>query len=811
MLINYIKIAFRNIVRHKVYSIINILGLAIGMACAILLLLFVHDELSYDKYNSKYKRIYMIQTRIKIAGVEVKAYGYETPLLLGQAFKAEYPAIEDSIRVYPNRMVFLNNKGEAIGESGICLADPAIFKVFDFNFIYGSPDSALDSPHSIVLNKTLAKKYFGEQDPVGKVLSANNGVGYIVKGVFEDLPRNSSKPYKALISMQDLSEAIGVDMFKEASNSYTSIYFPIYTYILLSENSRIEDIIKDRERFREKYIAKSFTSPDDEFEVMFQRLDDAYLYSRPYPNSPVNVLQRVYILSALAMVILIIACINYINLATARSAGRAREVGVRKVLGADRPSIIKQFLCESIIITIMGILIALVLIELFLPDFNNIVGKELSFSATGDITLFSGILIITLFVGLMAGSYPAFLLSSFSPVKVLRGILKSGADKGMLRKILVVFQYTIAVIMIICTILLMKQMSYIQNMDLGFNKKDILYVELESEEEQRTIPAFKENLLKYSGILAAARSNETAGGLSLFSISCEVEDPNGKVREKLVSLMITDYDFIDLMGMKVLEGRSFDREIGSDKASAVLVNKTLVKEMGWSDTPIGKRIKWNDGERKVIGVLKDFQFQSLNDKIMPTIIILGEEISTSVRSNLSVLSIKIRPEDQNTTLEFVKKKWLEFNPKNPIEIRFLEDLFKMLYRTDKTTSLILSYSAFLGIFISCLGLFGLSSFIAENKTKEIGVRKVFGASVGSIVSKLSLNFLTLVVIASIIACPIAYYAMSKWHENFAYKTEISWWVFVGAGCIALLIALATVSYHAVKAALTDPVKALRYE
>jgi len=809
MLLNYIKIAFRNLLRHKVYSIINILGLAIGMACAILLLLFVRDELSYDKHNSKYERIYMVKTHLKIANME--HYGMESPLLLGQALKTEYSAVEEYTRICrSNRMYFINSQGEVIGEDGIFFADQSIFKVFDHKFIYGSPVEALDAPHTIVLSKSLSNKYFGDQNPVGKMLSSNNGAGYIVKGVFEDLPRNSLKRYNALISTQDLSEAIGMDAFTMASNSFSAIIAPIYTYILLSENSKLEDISKDHERFREKYIAKSLPSSSDVYEPMFQRLTDVYLHTQPYPNSPINILQRGYILTALALFILIIACINYMNLATARSAGRAREVGVRKVLGADRASLIGQFLCESIIVTVIAMLMALVMIELSFPAFNNLAGKELSFGAAGRAGQFLNILIVTLLVGIAAGSYPAFVLSSFLPIKVLRGGLKSGSDKGMFRKTFVVIQHVVSIAMIISTLLLIKQMSYIRNMDLGFNKKDILLINSRNKEDQKSFPVLKKNLLEYSGILTAARSSETGGNTGRFSTSCEIEDSNGKFREKVSGIVLVDHEFIDLMEMKVLEGRAFNKDLESDQAEAVLVNETLIEEMGWRDWPIGKRIRLEGSDKNVIGVLKDFQFQGLHEKIMPMIMILSEGTS-SLDPNLSVLSIKIRPEDSNKTIEFIKKKWLELNPMRPLEITFMEDLFNKQYRTEDAASRIFICSAFLGIFISCLGMFGLSSFIAGNKAKEIGVRKVFGASIWSIVSSLSLNFLLLVLIASIIACPIAYYTMSKWLENFAHNTEMSWWLFVGSICMALIIAFATVSYHAVKAALTDPVKALRYE
>jgi len=809
MLLNYIKIAFRNIARHKVYSAINIMGLAIGMACAILLLLFVKDELCYDRHNSKYECIYVVKTHSILEGKE-EDVPY-SPLPMAKALKDEYPVIEESVRILSaDKIYFIDQKRETIGEDNICYADPEIFKVFDHNFIYGSPDSALDSPNTIVLNESMAKKYFGNQDPVGKILSRKDGIDYLVKGVFEDLPHNSSQRYTALITSKNLSETIGAEQYAMMSGSFTLIM--TNTYILLAENAELSSIMKDFKRFEEKYIPNDLIS-DHNYGFGFQPLADLYLHSEPWPNSPITVLQRVYILSALALFILIIACINYMNLATARSAGRAREVGVRKVLGADRSSLVRQFLCESIIITMAAMLIALVLIELSLPSFNNLVGKELSFSASGQMSLFSGLIIVTVFVGLVAGSYPAFVLSSFLPVKVLRGTSESGAGKEIFRKILVVSQYSISIIMIICTILLMKQMSHIRHMDLGFNKEGILFIIPRNEGQQKSIAIFKENLLKSSEILSVAKSNITPM-MGYMKTLCKVEDISGEFIDKEVAFVNVDFNFIDLMGLKVLKGRAFNREMASDQTEAILVNETLVKEMGWADSAIGKRIMPRMGpyakEVKVIGVLKDFHFRSLHNKIAPTVITLYENRNQDALM-MPVLSIKISPTNTTKTMEYIKEKWLELNPMYPPEITSLEDVINSQYRTEEAASRIFICSAFLGIFISCLGLFGLSSFIAEKRTKEIGVRKVFGASAGSIVFSLSFKFLNLVLIAGIIACPVAYYAMDKWLENFAYKTEMSWWLFVSAACIALIIALATVSYHAIKAALTDPVKALRYE
>ena len=812
MILNYIKIAYRNIVRQKVYSIINILGLAVGMACAILLLLFVRDELSYDKHNSKHERIYMVQSHFTFQGKD--QYNLGSSFALAGAFKDEYPAIEESVRTFMSgRIYFFDQKRELIGEDSVCYADPSIFKVFDHEFIYGSPEGALDDTNSIVLSETLATKYFGEQNPVGKTISRNNGVDYIVKGVFKDLPRQSFRRYAALIPMMGLNGTLGINnLDSRESVAFFSNWGQSYTYILLKENTEIESITGDYERFRVKYIAEFAKQSDSDFEPIFQSLADIYLHYKATPESLPGILVRIYILSFSALFILIIACINYMNLTTARSAGRAREVGVRRVLGAYRGSLIRQFLSESIVITMAALLIAFVLIELFLPAFNNLVYKEISFGVLTEPTIFTGLLIMTLIVGLIAGSYPAFVLSSFLPVNVIRGDIQYGKGRGLLRKVLVIIQFVISIIVIMSAVVLQTHVNFLQSMDLGINKENILLITPPDPAAMDPMPTFKKEILGNTKISGVARSNRSFGTGS-WNTGCMIEDSGGKIVNKVFGYLLVDYDFIDLMGMKVLEGRSFSREMGTDQRSAFLVNETLVKEMGWTASPIGKRVQWgppfNIRDGKVIGVLKDFHFQSLGIRLEPMIIMMGDNKGIIP---LNVVSIKIHPENSKRTVDFIKKKWHELNPMHPFEYSFLEDIIQIQYQDDDKILKIIKYSAFLSIFISCLGLFGLSSFIAEKRTKEIGIRKAHGASIWNILFRLSYDFIKLVLISSIIAGSIAYYGMISLSGISPYEPDTSPWIFIIAACImVLLIALATVSYHAVKAALTDPVKALRYE
>jgi len=821
MLSNYIKIALRTILRNKLHSFINIMGLSIGLACAILLFLFVRDELSYDRYHSKHDRIYMVQANYKSGAVE--KYGIFSSLALGPALKDEYPVIEESVRTFfSGGLYFIDPKGEVIREDGVYYADPGLFRIFDYRFIYGTPDGALDSPDTIVLSHSFAKKYFGDNNPLGKILKRNNGSSYIVRGVYKDLPRNSFRRFRAFITMNNLKEVLGgsdVQNNRDPRAFFRRVSFT-HTYILLEENADIESIKTDYKRFKEKYYAEFGRETNRDMEPVFVPLDDVYLRDGASPGAVSPTLVHIYILSALAIFILIIACINYMNLATASSAGRAREVGVRKSLGASKSSLIRLFLSESMVITIVSLVISLVLIELFFSAFNDLTGKELTFSVFKEPAVLTGLIIISLVVGLLSGSYPAFSLSSYNTVQVIKGEIKSKTGKGLLRKILVIVQFSISIIVIMSTMLLSDQMDYIRYKDLGFNKENILTIipdglkltPGDSNENDR-LNAFMSEIRGNSNILAVTRSSISTAGLGAWATNGKVEDPKGELIRKKFYYVLADFDYIDLMQMKILEGRSFSREMETDESSSVLVNETLVKEMGWGDSAIGKRMQLEIvGEAKnvkVIGVLKDFHFRSLHNELVPQVVLLDTDASQIV---MPVISIKIMPENMDKTIEFLEAKWREINPMQPFEYNFLDDIIRRQYISEERLNTIFNYFVYICISISCLGLFALSSFVAEKKTKEIGIRKVHGASVWEIINKLSYDFIKLVIISSIIAWPIAYYIMNELLINlFSYRTSINPWIFVITACIAIAIALITISYHVIKAAVQNPVKALRYE
>lgn len=807
MLSNYIKIAVRNILRNKLHSFINVLGLSIGIACVILLCLYIQDELSYDKHFSKHDRIYLVMTK-QVIGDEESLLA-NTCFPLAPAMMNEYSFIEQAVRTrhYPDKLFFVDRNGTNINEKNIYFADPEIFKVLDHKFIYGSPEGALDSPDTIVLNETLAKKYFGDRNPVGEIISTNNGLNYKVNGVFKDLPQNTSKPHNGLITMKSLPEAIGREQFERDSRAFWG--YGATTYILLNKKTDIKNITGDYDRFKKKYM--DFNTPNMTTDLKFLPLTNYHLNYKLMSNIMFDNLGRLYMLSFLAIFILVIACINYINLATAKSLGRAGEVGVRKVLGAGRISLMRQFLVESLIITFVSVSASLVLVELALPSFNNLISKELSLGATGGPALLGYILSITFIVGVISGSYPAMILSSFLPVKVLGKDKGAGKSTGLLRKMLVVLQYSISIIMIICMILSLKQMNYLMNMDRGFNPEDIFFINFGGDLNKiKSAPVLREKLAGYSGITAISSSSFIPMELGSRAFNqCKIEDSKGEFVEKNVDIQNVDYGYLDLVGMEIIKGRDFKREMGGDGNGSVLISETFERSIVINESAVGKNIIIDGRSYNVIGVFKDVRGYSYDGKLKPVILRLRHEFMPFL--GLSQIAMKIEPEKLKETSMFIRGKLQELYPLEPPEIVSAEDSVNNEYATEKMMNKLLICSAFFCTFVSCLGFFGLSSFVAENRTKEIGIRKVNGASGKDIVFYLTGSFIKLVVISSIIACPFAYLIINKWFERFAYKIGIGPWGFISGVAAAMVIAWLTVSFHSIKAAQADPVKALRYE
>ncbi len=801
---NYLKIAFRNLIRFKVYSLINVFGLAIGIAACILILFFVRDELSYDKFNDKAERIYRVHSRGKLLGNDLNMA--VSPAPLGETLGRDFPEVIQSTRLVYNANVLIRYKDNVFNETKFFWADSTIFDVFTIPFIKGNPKTALDEPHAIVLTETVAKKYFGNEDPIDKIMNMEDGTPYTVRGVVRDCPTNSHFHYDMFASLSSWGGS-------ERNTYWVSNNF--YTYILLRKGASASDLQKKLPEFAKKYAGPQLQQflgiTYDEakkrgyvYEFLMQPLLGIHLNSHlDYELEPNSDIRYVYIFSIIAGFILLIACINFMNLTTARSSTRSKEVGIRKVLGSNKARLVKQFLTESILLTFFAVLIAVVLVEVFLPSFGRLAGKDLHTNFIDTLIAIPALLITVLFVGFLAGSYPAFFLSSFQPVKVLKG--KLGETKGSwLRSGLVVFQFAITIILFACTLIVYNQMKFVQDKNLGFDKEHVLVIQRAWALEDHA-QTFKDELLQNSNIVSASNTDNLPG--KIFGQTVFKPEDAPLSQQYPLAIMSTDYDFPKTLGIELSSGRYFSKDNSTD-TSAIILNEEAVKLMELKD-PLGKRLMMLDNENNnrfftIIGILKDFNYESLHQKIKSLAIFLDKGKTT-------YLPVRIRPNDISKTISFIQDKWKKYVPGKPFEYFFLDEDFDRLYQSEQKTGQIFTAFSVLAIFIACLGLFGLTAFTVERRIKEIGIRKVLGASISTIVFLISKEFLKWVLIANIIAWPVAYYFMSNWLDNFAYKVEITIGVFILSAVIALLIALITVSSQTIKAATANPVKSLRYE
>jgi putative ABC transport system permease protein len=800
MLQNYIKIAWRNLVRNKIYSAINILGLAIGISACILIFLYVRDELTYEQHFTKADRIFRVTNDINLQG-QTDHFAL-TPFPLGPTLVKDYPVIETFTRVMPTGKQTAWFEDKAFTEDNIYFVDSTFFRVFNYPFLYGDPATALNAPKSIVLTEELAIKYFGSADnAMGKLLKFSKN-SHKVTGVFRD-PGHSHFKLNALLSINTFDETL--------KSQFSGDWFrmSLYTYVLLPKESDEAGFGQNLDTFYGKTIVPWMKDNKLNASVRYylQPLRDIHLdNSYSYDLSPAGNKAYVYIFGFVALFILLIACINYMNLSTARSAKRAKEVGLRKVIGAHRSQLVRQFVGESILLTVLAILVALALVELMLPYFNTLTEKNFTISFFGSPAFFGALLLIIIFVGLVGGSYPAFFLSSFKPVDVLKTDKNPRGSNALLRKALVVTQFTISLIMIIGTVVVYSQMQFLKNNDLGFNKEQVLVIDIPSGDSTlvNRLSTIKNEFRSNPGIKSIATSAHIPGqrvGRLLFLAESAA---TGQMEEKTLSCMFVDYDFLDLMEIKLAAGRNFSHQILSDDSAAIIINETAAKWLGY-ENPIGKNIENGLGVKgKVVGVVKDFHFASLHNKIEPLALMLAPKTQ-------GFLLARVNGRNLPATIKFIEEKWKAFDPKHPMEYFFLDESFNKQYRAEEKMLTVFGYFAALTILIACLGLFGLASFTAEQRTKEIGIRKVLGSSVSEIMLLISKDFVWLVLIAVVLASPVAWYGMQRWLQEFAYRTQIHWWIFVLAGLAALVIALLTVSFQAARAARLNPIRALRSE
>jgi putative ABC transport system permease protein len=798
MLKNLIIIAWRNIRKDKTYSAINILGLTIGITCSMFLLMYILDELSFDRYHANAANIYRVVSNIKEPDNAFTWAVAQQPL--APELRDNYPEVKNAVRFdgFGGKPMFKNGD-KSFYEDNIYYADSTVFDMFSYTFIDGDPNTALDQPFSIVLTEKLAIKYFGTDNAVGQTLVNQNNETFKVTGVMKNVPLNSHFIFDALASANTRKE----------NTSWGN--FGVYTYIQLPEGYDINKMYASLNKILKEKVDVIFTQYNITIKYELQPIVDIHLHSKIQDEAEGGGdISYIYIFAAVAAFMLIIASINYMNLATARSASRAKEVGIRKVMGSMRPQLIAQFITESVVITLLALVTSLILIYALLPLFNELSNKQLPFSYILQAPVLLSLIGIVLVIGIVGGSYPALYLSGFNPVSVLKGKLSAKGGNAIFRKALVIAQFAISIFMLISTLIVYDQLQYLRNKDLGFTKERVIRILLPTDDQIRHVAAIEESMRQTKGVAGAASSNSSPG-FGIGKLLIQVEDNEGKLSERGVDLFSVDYDFVKTLGMTILQGRDFSRDVPADTLHGALVNEAMVRRMSWKD-PIGKKFVFKgngpngtDIEKQVIGVVKDYHQNSLYDVIEPLMINLD--------TKNSFLFIKTEQGDVRESLAAVEKTWKDLYPTYPFDYQFLDQDFNSQYKSDEKRSQIFTAFSGLTIFIACLGLLGLAAFTTEQRTKEIGVRKVIGASVSGLVLLVAREFFVLVGIGTVLAYPFAWYFTSTWLQSFAYKIELSneWMTFILSALLAGFITLITVGYHVMRAASANPVKALRDE
>ncbi len=803
----YFKTAWRNLRKNKFYTSINVVGLAIGLATCLLILLYVLDELNYDKYNVHADRIYRINNEIKFGGNYADAA--QSPALLGAEIIKEFPQAEQYTRLRWYGGFLVKKGAENIQEGKVGYADSTLFEVFTLPMIAGNPKTALVEPHSLVITETIAKKYFNRTDVVGNTMIINDTGNYKITGVIKDIPKQSHFSFDFFVPFSESSESRSDDWLSENYN----------TYILLKKGTDPKRLESGLNKMMDRFIGPelqnvihvsldNFKKSGSYVRLSLTPLLDIHLHSNKQGELNANgSIEFVYIFSAIALFILLIACVNFMNLSTARSSSRAKEVGVRKVLGSSRKNLIQQFLSESILISFISLLFAILCASLLLPYFNQLAEKAIHIKALFQPGLLLLLIALMLVVGLLAGSYPAFFLSAFQPVDVLKGKLAKGFKRSWLKNTLVVFQFTISIILIIGTIVIYNQLNYIRNKDIGFNRNQVLVFN-HTDVLKDGAATFKNELLQISGVQSAAMSGFLPTNFSRNNNAFFTSPTLDQSTAISMQQWSVDDKYIPTLDIKILRGRNFSSQFQTD-SGGIILNEAAAKFITANNLLNKTLYEVNDIQTKkvneyhIIGVIKNFNFSSLRDVVTP--------LGFLLRKSNGNISLRINASDMPAVISQIKNKWKITAPEQPFDYSFMDDQFNNLYTTEQQTGKVFITFAILAIAIACLGLFGLVTYTSEQRSKEIGIRKVLGATVTGVVTMISKDFLILVFIASLIAFPVAWYIMNKWLQGFAYRVTISWWIFITAGLMAVFIALATISFQAIKAAIANPVKSLRTE
>jgi putative ABC transport system permease protein len=794
MIKNYFKIAFRNLWRHRVFSLINILGLTVGMTACFLIFLYVRFEMSYDNMHSKSDRIYRIICDIKTPTETMKpggpSWAVGPHLTMG-----DFPQVEASVRITGDEL--LVRKGNVkFQELNSIYADSSFFQVFDFKLIKGNPHTCLNEPLNIVFSESAVKKYFGNSDPIGQtVLLTGDGFTAKITGVMKDIPENSTIKADMIVSMNTLTRKFNPGLNDQWGNYGNT------TYVMLRPGANPETFTKQLPAFLEKMNGTEMKQLNMYPTLMLEKFRDVYLRSTRDDSKTGNI-KNVYIFSIVAVFILLIACFNFINLTTARSSERAKEVGIRKVVGAGRQQLTRQFIGESVLVCLIAFILTLATAALLLPSFNMLAGKTLSpgiFSNGGFIAI---LFLASIGIGLLAGLYPALVLSSFKPVSVLKGRFSTGTKGILLRKILVVSQFTISIALIISTIVVYLQMNFMRNQDLGFSKDQEMIINSNGDPAK---DAFMTAVRTLPNIKSVSMSSSVPGGGNMGAYS-QIQNAKGDMQIANLDLYFVDFDYLKQYNIKMAAGRMFSRDFMTDTTQSMILNESAVKNFGYHspEDAVGRNFDQWGRKGKIIGVMKDFHFKSLQQEIKP--------LSMRIEPNgCSLISIKVSGNNLPGTISSIESKWNTLIPARPFSYFFLDEFFDKQYKSEQRFGKLFLNFAILAIIISCLGLLGLASYSTMQRTREIGIRKVLGATVTNIVNLLSKDFLRLVLVAIVIASPVAYFSMDKWLKDFAYRIPISWWIFVIAAVTATFIAVLTVSFQAIKAAVSNPVISLRSE
>jgi len=809
MLTNYLKVTLRNLYREKMYALINISGLSLAIACCLILGLYLKSELTYDRHNTKYKQIFRVVNEFNANG-KINTYA-PTSQSLGPMLAEEYPEIKAFVRLKMSFQEELFRHGDnAFYWKNIYTADPNVFEVFTHDIIYGDPKTALIDPTSVAVSESFAKKFFGNANPIGETISNDKGT-YKITLVFTDLPENTHLKYDVLFSYN--AEQDNVTMRSQMLYNLSGDF----TYLLMPEGYDVHAFKNISDSFFTKHMEEIGKSVGETWRCWLQPLADTHFQSEVGSDLPTGNRLYIYGFMAVALFIMLVACINYMNLATARAAKRAKEVGMRKVLGAGRTRLMCQFLGESIFFSLIALFLGLVLVEiaLNLTPINELLHKPLSLKLSHEPGLLGWMFVFTLIVGLLSGLYPALYLSSMPPLSALVHSHRAGKGSIRLRELLVLIQFIISVSVIACAILMALQMRYVSHKSLGFNKENRVVITLRGMDLIEKMPTIKKELMKNSSILGMSGTSTMIGQGTAITVT-KIDNNDGVLRDTTLEWMMVGDDYLEVMGMQLIMGRDFTKKLLTDVGTSFIVNETLVKKMGWKE-PLGKRIQIGSSyQGRVIGVVKDFHFMSLHTPIEPfalfRIEIDTKNIPEKSRPYIQgFLVLSIAGEDVSKTLSFIEKIFTEFDPKHPFKFEFLDDTIDRLYLSEQRMMKLTGIFAGICIFISCMGLFGLSAFTTEQRTKEIGVRKVLGATTWQIITMLSHRILLLVLGGSIIASLVAYYAMDEWLTGFAYRTWINPLVFLLSAVVAAAVAFITVALQSYKTAQANPVEALRYE